>query len=107
MRGERGQLFVCNAGIRVVTPIYTVHCAFMKARDPEREREIKTENGEDYKGSAGSFIGQMSCVHYKRRTRSSLNPGIRSVRQPSHRPLGRLCARFTPWMEPMCHVCVV
>lgn len=36
---------MCNAGIRVVTLIYTVQCEFVKARDPEREAEIKRENG--------------------------------------------------------------
>lgn len=44
---EWGRLFVhTNAGIRVVTHVYTVQCVFMKARDPEWEKETKRKNGE-------------------------------------------------------------
>lgn len=44
---EWGRLFVyTNAGIRVVTLVFTVQCVFMKARDPECQGEIKRKNGE-------------------------------------------------------------
>lgn len=110
---KRMGTIVC-AGIRVVTHVYTVQCVFMKARDPEWEREIKRKNGEGLQRICGcvcaqpvSLIGQMSCVPYKRVTLvrwEAVNPGIRSVGQQSTRPQGGLSGWLTGGMEPMCHV---
>lgn len=62
-----------NAGVCVVTHVYTVQCVFMKARDPEWETEIKRKNGEGLqricwcvRAQPVSLIGQMSCVPDKR-----------------------------------------
>lgn len=106
-----------NAGIRVVTLVFTVQYVFMKARDPECQREIKRKNGEGLQrvcwcvwAQPMSFIGQMSCIHHKRWTLQrweAVSPGIRSVGQQSTRPQGGLSGWLTGGMEPMCHVDLV
>lgn len=44
-----------NAGIHVVTHAYTVQCVFMKARDPEWERE-RERMERDYEGYVGVYV---------------------------------------------------